>query len=151
MTHPSIHNAKIHTAESQAENSWISLILNYLRSRALPEERSEVVKVKARAAKYALINDILYKRSFFGPYQRCVPPEKVKRIIEQIHGGICGTHISDRSLCHKIMTYGFYWPTMKQESELFVRNYNVCQNFGNIIHVPATTLHSVSSPWPFYK
>ena len=60
MTHPSIHNAKIHTAESRAENSWISPILNYLRKRALLEERSEVVKVKARAAKYALINDILY-------------------------------------------------------------------------------------------
>ena len=40
---------------------------------------------------------------------------------------------------------------MKQESELFVRNIDVGQKVGNIIHVPATTLHSVSSPWPFYK
>ena len=69
MTHPSIHNEKIHTAENQAENSWISPISNYLRSGALPEERSEVVKVKARAAMYALINDILYMRSFYSPYQ----------------------------------------------------------------------------------
>ena len=40
---------------------------------------------------------------------------------------------------------------MKQNSDLFMRNYNVCKKFGNIIHVLAITLHSVSSPWPFYK
>ena len=49
------------------------------------------------------------------------------------------------------MTRGFYWPTVKQESELFVRNYDTFQKFSNIIHAPATTLHFVSSPWPFYK
>ena len=32
-----------------------------------------------------------------------------------------------------------------------MRNCNVCQKFNNIIHVQATTLHSVSSSWPFYK
>ena len=40
---------------------------------------------------------------------------------------------------------------MKKEFELFVKKCDICQNFGNIIHVPATTLHSVSSLWPFYK
>ena len=151
MTHPSIHNSEIHTVENQTENSWISPISNYLRSGALLEERSEAMKVKARAAKYALINGILYRRSFFGPYQRCVPPEEPKRIIELIHGDICGTHIGGQSLCHRIMKQGFYWPTMKQASKLFMRNCDVCQKFGNIIHVLAMTLHSVTSPWPFYK
>ena len=40
---------------------------------------------------------------------------------------------------------------MKQESELFFRNCNTCQKFSNIIYDPTTTLHFVSSPWPFYK
>ena len=40
---------------------------------------------------------------------------------------------------------------MKQESELFVRNCGIYQKFDSIIHVPATTMHSMSSPWPFYK
>ena len=46
---------------------------------------------------------------------------------------------------------GFYWPMMKQGSELFVRNCEIFQKFGNINHVPAITLHSISSPWLFYK
>ena len=108
------------------------------------------MKVKARAAKYALINDALYRRSFFDPYQRSVLLKKAKQIIEKIHGCICGTHIDGRSLCHRIMTW-FYWPTMKHESKLFMRNCDVCQKSDNIIHVPTTTLHSMSSPWPFYK
>ena len=28
---------------------------------------------------------------------------------------------------------------------------DVCQRFGNVIHVPFEALHSVTSPWPFYK
>ena len=38
---------------------------------------------------------------------------------------------------------------MKQEFQLFVKNCDTYKKFGNVIHVIATTLHSVSSPWPF--
>ena len=49
------------------------------------------------------------------------------------------------------MTKGFYWPTMKQLSKLFIKNCDTYQKFRNIIHASATTLHSMESPWPFYK
>ena len=151
MDHPSIYNATILIVESQIGNSWIPPISNYLRKGTLPKDISEVAKAKARVARYTLISDTLYRRSFFGPYQRCVPPDEAKRIIEQVHKGICGTHIGGWLLCCRIMTHGFYWPMMKQESELFVRNCDIFQKFGNIIHILAMTLHSVSSLWPFYK
>ena len=32
-----------------------------------------------------------------------------------------------------------------------MRKCDVCQRFRNVIHVPAEALHSVTSPWPFYK
>ena len=38
---------------------------------------------------------------------------------------------------------------MKQESKAYVRKCDVCQRFGNVIHVLA--LHYVTSLWPFYK
>ena len=82
MVHPSIHNVEILTTEIQADYSWISPISSYLRNWIMPEDRSEAVKVKARATKYTLINNILYKRSFSKPYQRCVPPDEAKHIIE---------------------------------------------------------------------
>ena len=56
----------------------------------MPGDRSEVVKVKARATKYALINYTLYRRSFSGSYQRCDPLDEAKKIIEQVYEGVCG-------------------------------------------------------------
>ena len=40
---------------------------------------------------------------------------------------------------------------MKQDSEDFLLKCDMCQRFGNVIHVSAEALHSVTSPWPFYK
>ena len=67
MNRPSIHKVAVHIVKNQVGTSWISPILNYLRNKALLDDRSEALRVKARAAMYALINDILYKRSFFSP------------------------------------------------------------------------------------
>ena len=108
MTHPSILSTKILTTKIRDGNSWISLITNYLKNGTLLENRNVVIKIKAKAARYALIKDALYSWSFFGPYHKCVMPDKAKHIIEQVHGGICSTHIGERSLCHRIMTQRFY-------------------------------------------
>ena len=40
---------------------------------------------------------------------------------------------------------------MKQESELFIQNCDICHKFYNIIHVLTAMLHFVSIPWLFYK
>ena len=104
MAHPSIHNVAILIIENQVDFSWISPISSYLRSGTLPEDRREVFEVKARATGYALLNGVLYRRSFFEPYQRCAPLDEAKNIIEQIHSGIYDTHISGQTLCHRIMT-----------------------------------------------
>ena len=104
MVHPLIHNVAVLTTENQVDCSWISLISSYLTSGTLPEDRREVVKVKARTARYTLLNGVLYRRSFSGPYQRSMSPDEEKHIIEQIHDGIYGTHIGGHTLRHRIMT-----------------------------------------------
>ena len=107
MAHPSIHNATIYTIKTKAYCSWISPISSYLRSETLLEDKGEAVNVKARVAIYALLNDVLYKRSFFRSCQRCLQHDEEKCIIEQIHRGIFGTHVGRRSLCIRIMTLVF--------------------------------------------
>ena len=104
MAHPLIHNAVVLTTENKVDCSWISLISSYLRSETLPEDRREAIKVKARATMYAFLNGVLYRRSFFEPYERCMSLDEAKRIIEKIHGGICDTHNGGQTLCHGIMT-----------------------------------------------
>ena len=61
MAHPSIHNVVVLTIETQADGSWISLILSYFRNGTLHEDRGEAIKVKARVARYVFLNDVLYR------------------------------------------------------------------------------------------
>ena len=107
MAHFSISEKAINLVETRMINSWITPLIAYLKDGVLPVYKKVVVKVRAPTARYALINDTLYHRSFSGPYQRCLPPEEAEHIIKQTHKGICNTHISKRSLCHKIMTQVF--------------------------------------------
>ena len=100
-------------------------ITEYLRNGVLPENRAKVIKVKVWAARYLIVNGVLYRRSFSGLYLRCLPKEEVERVIEQVHQGARGMHIGGRTLCHRIVTQGYYWPTMKQESKAFVRKCDV--------------------------
>ena len=89
--------------------------------------------------------------SFSRPYLRCLSRGGAEKVIEQVHQGIYGTYIGGRTLCHRIITQGYYWPTMRQDSQDFVRKCDVCQLFGNVIHVLAKALNSVISLWPFYR
>ena len=151
MDWSSISGSLVLATDNHDEPYWMTPIRSYLKSGNLLDNKSEVVKVKAWAARYSSINDVLHKRSFSGPYLRCVPRGESGQIIEQVHQGICGMHIGGRSLCHRIVSQGFYWPTMKQDSEMYVRKCDVCQRFGNVIHTPATGLYFVTSLWPFFK
>ena len=139
------------TTNQQVGPSWMTPIVEYLSHGTQPENQAEAIKVKAQVARYSIIEGMLYRRSFSEPYLRCLPRRKAEKIIEQVHQGVCGTHIGRRTLCHRIITQSFYWPTMRHESQEFVHKCDVCQKFGNVIHVLAEELHSVTSPWPFYK
>lgn len=51
---------------------WMHEIEIYLRTGDLPEESKQAHKVRIRADHFTLIRDNLYKRSFRGPYFRCL-------------------------------------------------------------------------------
>ena len=73
MDRPSIPNVAVISIDHQAKPSWMTPISEYLKNGSLPENRAEVVKVRAQAARYSLINGLLYRQSFSGPYLRCIP------------------------------------------------------------------------------
>ncbi|XP_059670871.1 uncharacterized protein LOC132316408 [Cornus florida] len=63
------------------EPSWIDPIITYVRDGILPEQRDEARKIKSNAAKYGIVNNQLYRRSFSGPYLKCVTPTKARQIL----------------------------------------------------------------------
>ena len=71
----------------------------FLRDDILPEDKSKVDKIRRKAPCFWLSEDQkLYKRSLSGPYLLCIHPEALELLLEELHEGICGSHIGGRSL-----------------------------------------------------
>ena len=66
----------------------------FLKKDVLPENKSKAEKVRRKAPRFWLSEDQkLYKRFFFGPYLLCIHPEAVELLLEELHEGICGSHM----------------------------------------------------------
>jgi hypothetical protein len=106
--------------------------------------------IKRKAPRYWVSNErFLYKRSFTGPYLLCVHLEKVKDFLFEIHEEICGSHTGGKSLAHRAILQGYWWPYMQADALKYVRKCDKCQRFAPMIHQPARELNPLSSPWPF--
>ena len=122
----------------------------YLERDILPEEKFEVQKVRRKAPRFWLSEDIkLYKHSFSGPYLLCVHPEASELLLEELHEGVCGSHTGGRSLSHRAITQGYWWPGMQKEAQEYVKKCDQCQKFSPNIHQLGRALNPLFSPWPF--
>ncbi|KAI8006178.1 Protein disulfide-isomerase 5-4 [Camellia lanceoleosa] len=59
------------------------------------------------------------KKSLSGPYLECEHPDKVEELLTEIHEGSCCAHSGGRSLAHRAITQGYYWPTMRADAESY--------------------------------
>ena len=130
---------------------WMNPIIMYLLHGDFPENKNEARNLQIKAARYALIGNHLYLKSFTGPYLRCLNLEDVRRLLEEIHEGVCGNHSGGRSLAHKALTVDYYWPYMMTEAKEYVKKCDKCHCFASLKHQPAEHLNSIISPWPFSK
>ena len=88
--------------------SWIDPIIQFLSKDILPEDKSEVEKIRRKAPWFWLSEDQkLYKRSFSGPYLLCIHPEASELLLEELHERICGSHTRGRSIAHRAITQGY--------------------------------------------
>ncbi|XP_062103284.1 uncharacterized protein LOC133814324 [Humulus lupulus] len=130
---------------------WMDPIIRYLTKSKLPSNAKDAKLLRLKAQRYSIIHGTLYRRSFNGPYLRCLRPSKAKKLLEEIHKGACGKHTGGRSLAHKALTVGYYWQYMMTEVRDYAKKCDRCQRFAPTIHQPAQILHSTIAPWPFAK
>ena len=117
--------ARIH--QIRVQPSWMDSIIQFLREDTLPEERIEANKVRRKATRFWLSeNQKLYKHSFSRPYLLCIHPEMTETLLEGLHEGICGSHIGGRSLAHRAITQGYWWPNMQREAQEYIKKCDQC-------------------------
>uniref|UniRef100_A0A2N9G674 Uncharacterized protein n=1 Tax=Fagus sylvatica TaxID=28930 RepID=A0A2N9G674_FAGSY len=105
------------------------------------------------------INTITVGPCWMDPYvtylkEGVLPEQKKEAEIHQkesreIHEGICGSHTGGRSLAHRALTQGYWWPYMQKDAVDYVRKCDKCQRFSHSVHQPAGELQPLVSPWPF--
>ena len=100
----------------EACSSWLTLIMHYLSSGELPDNRIEAHKILVKAARFSLVNGQLYKRSLDGPYLKCFTTQQGQYILAELHEGICENHLGSKTLAHRAHTQGYYWPTMRADA-----------------------------------
>ena len=61
-------------------------------------DKMEARRLVRHAKSFALIEGELYRRSHTEIVQRCIPIERGKQLLSDIHGGVCGHHATPRTL-----------------------------------------------------
>jgi len=107
-------------------NYWMMQIISYLKDGMLLNEKEVARKLKVQAARFVLIKDVLYKRGFSRPYLKCLMPEEVDYVMQEVHEGVCGNHFRSESLVHKLIRVGYYWPTMQKDATAYVKACDKC-------------------------
>ena len=59
---PSIDLLEVQQIENR--ENWMTPIVSYLKDGKLPEGKDEARKLRVRAARYVLMDEVLYKRGF---------------------------------------------------------------------------------------
>ena len=110
----------------QNVGNWMAPIISYLKDGTLPEWKDEVRKLRVWSARYVLLNDALYKRGFSQPYLRCLSPNEANYVLREVHERACKNHSRARSLIHKVVRAGYYWPTIQANAKAYVKVCDQC-------------------------
>ncbi|GKC85911.1 reverse transcriptase domain-containing protein [Tanacetum coccineum] len=122
-----MHEIEVLAVVEEEGDSWMTPIHEYLTDETLPTERRKARAIKRKSQRFSIINGVLYKKSFLGPWLRCVEPSQANYVLLEIHKGLCSLHAGTQSVVAKALRIGNYWPTMHKDARALIK---ACQDFG---------------------
>jgi hypothetical protein len=93
----------------------------------------------------------MYKKGVVQPLLECISQTKGRELLQEIHSGICGSHIGPRALSAKALRQGFYWPTHIKDGEEIVKTYTACQTFSPLQSGPSAPTQLISPSWSLQR
>ena len=130
---------------------WYHDIYHFLRLGVYPEAATakDTRALIQLATRFVICGETLYRRSPDGMLLLCLDRASADRVMREVHAGVCRPHMGGHMLARKIMRTGYFWLTMEIDCCQFVQRCPECQIHGDLIHVPPSELHALTSPWPF--
>ena len=137
--------------ENQDELPWYHDIYQFLSCGAYLEIATSKDRRALRqlATRIVICGDALYKRSPDGLLLLCLDRASADRVMREVNAGVCGPHMGGHMLVRKIMRTGYFWLTMETNCCQIVQRCLECQMHGDLIHMPPSELHALTSPWLF--
>ncbi|GJS48500.1 reverse transcriptase domain-containing protein [Tanacetum coccineum] len=88
----SINAAEVLAVVEEEGDTWMTPIFKYLSDGTLSAKGKKARAVKHKSWRFSIINGILYKKSFLGPWLHCVGPLQANYVLREIHEGSCNMH-----------------------------------------------------------
>lgn len=71
----------------ESEDFWMTPILKFLKGDELPEDKALARRIKYKFAKYCIIEDQLYRKSYSSPLLRCLGPRESDYMLREVQKG----------------------------------------------------------------
>ncbi|XP_054817826.1 uncharacterized protein LOC129317538 [Prosopis cineraria] len=127
---------------------WFHDIKNYVKSKEYHLEVMENDKktIRHMAMNFFLSGDVLYKRTFDGALLRCVDSGDARKILEEVHEGICGTHANGHTMAKQVQRHGYFLLTIERVYIEYVKKCHKCHIYADRMHAPPQPLHNLVAP-----
>ena len=79
----------------------------------------------------------------------CLKRASADRVMRVVHAGVYGPHMGGHMLMRKIMKTSYFWLTIETDCCQFVQRCPECQMHKDLIHIPPSELHALTSLRPF--
>jgi len=130
---------------------WRQAIADSLNGKIAAEDEAVSKRMEARARNYTIINRNFYKKGIVQPLSKCISQTEGTKLLQEIHSGICGSHIGPYALSAKALRQGFYWPTHIKDVEEIVKTCKACQTLSPIQSGPSAPTQLISPSWPLQR
>ncbi|XP_070009988.1 uncharacterized protein [Nicotiana sylvestris] len=130
---------------SMNDRPWFVDVANFFMTGIIPCELSsnQRKKLKRDSLDFYWDEPYLFKICTDGVIRRCVPEEEQLGILEAFNSSTYGGHHGGTRTASKVLSCGFYWPTLyKDESEL-VQRYDECQRVDGILKKDEMPLNTI--------
>ena len=129
---------------------WRTPFMEYLAQGILPTDRTLAHQLKKLVVRYFLQNGIVFKKGYNEDPLRCLRPKEAREVVREVHSDDYWSHPGKRRLYKQLLLLGYYWPTMKKDSEELVKTCHACPVLGDAIHTHLSVLQDMMTPWPFH-
>eukprot|EP00253_Pinus_taeda_P035613 PITA_35613 len=111
---------------------WYANIANYLVTGKLPPHLfpSERRKNIQESSKYSRISNELFRTGPDLVIRRCVREDEIPNILKSCHDEPCGGQFADKRTTYKILSLGYFWPSLFKDAKQYVKRCDSYQRVG---------------------